>query len=60
MRLAEVAPHTQKSGTGEGSASVAIEQFKDVLQLTRNVLNLASKNYADNESGNVQTFNQNA
>ena len=55
----QVASHTQKSGTGDRSASMVLEQFKEVLQLTRDALNLASKNYADNESGNVQTFNQN-
>ena len=56
----EVATHTQKSGTGGGSASVAIEQFKEVIQLTRDALNLAKGQYAENESGNVRTFNQNA
>lgn len=53
----EVAQHTRKSGTGDTrSASMVVEQFKEVIQLTRDALTLAQKNYADNESGNVQTF----
>ncbi|NKQ53514.1 hypothetical protein HFP15_11540 [Amycolatopsis sp. K13G38] len=54
----QVSAHTRKSGTGgQGSAFAVIEQFREVVNLTRDALNIAKKNYAQNESGNVQTLN---
>lgn len=53
----QVASHTLKSGVGTNSASEVVDQFKEIIDLTRDALNLASKNYSENESGNVQTLN---
>jgi hypothetical protein len=35
------------------------QQFREILGITRDALNLAQKNYAGNESGNVQAFKNN-
>jgi prophage DNA circulation protein len=57
---AKVSTHVQKGGGGSTrSASVIVDQFGEIINLTRDALNLARKNYADNESGNLQAFNKN-
>jgi hypothetical protein len=53
----DVATHVQQGGTGAThSGDAVIEQFREILQLTRDALNLARKNYAGNEAGNVTAF----
>ncbi|MFD2422148.1 hypothetical protein [Amycolatopsis pigmentata] len=50
-----VAVHVQKGGTGEPqSADTVVNQLSEVLDITRDALNQARKNYAEAEHANVQ------
>jgi hypothetical protein len=50
-----VSAHVQKGGTGlTQSADMVVEQFREVLDLTQDALNLARKNYTETEHGNVR------
>jgi NAD(P)H-dependent flavin oxidoreductase YrpB (nitropropane dioxygenase family) len=52
-----VSAHVQKGGTGSTqSADMVVEQLNEVLDMTRDALNQAKKNYEDTEHGNVQVL----
>lgn len=52
-----VSAHVQKGGTGSTqSADAVVAQLGEVLNITRDALNQAKKNYADNEHGNIQAL----
>ncbi|WAL65806.1 hypothetical protein ORV05_33945 [Amycolatopsis cynarae] len=52
-----VSAHVQQGGTGlTNSADAVVEQFQEVLDITRAALEQAKKNYEDNEHGNVRVL----
>ncbi|TVT61751.1 hypothetical protein FNH05_02275 [Amycolatopsis rhizosphaerae] len=51
----QVSTHVQQGATGHSqSAEMVLVQFGEVLDLTREALNQAKRNYEDNEHGNVR------
>lgn len=52
-----VSAHVQKGGTGQAqSADVVVDQLSVLLDNIRDALNIAKKNYDDNEHGNAQAL----